>query len=344
MKERNFSMNRYWMYRIRNWVPELAFKGKTKEDWEEWRSKAYPKLLELLGEFPEKVDLNAEVLYSVEDNGIIREKVIFDSEEFMSVPCYVLRPKDMKPDGSNPAIVCSHGHGPYGKDAVAGVRGSAGHEQDIREHNHNYAEQMARAGFLTIVPGVRVYGEKTDGPRPFGNSDPCDVNYVKGSILGIYTLTLNIWDSMRCIDYLETRPEVDKNRIGMMGLSGGGTMTAFTAAIDNRIKAADVMGYINPWARFGIERANFCGSQVVPNIYRYFDTDEIAGLIAPRPLLLEMGIFDQCFYIEDLLKGYEGVKEIYKAAGVEDKLWADVFPGPHSFGGNKAFDFFRKYL
>jgi hypothetical protein len=98
------------------------------------------------------------------------------------------------------------------------------------------------------------------------------------------------------------------------------------------------------WGAFGIERANFCGSQIVPEIYKYFDTDEIAGLIAPRPLLLEMGIFDECFYIQDLLKGYEGVKQIYEAAGVGDRLWSDVFPGPHSFGGNKAFDFFKKYL
>jgi len=211
-------------------------------------------------------------------------------------------------------------------------------------HNHNYGEQMARAGFLTIVPGARVYGEKSDGRDPFPGRDTCNVNYMKGSIIGIYTLTLNVWDSMRCIDYLETRPEVDSGRIGMMGLSGGGTNTTFTSALDKRIKAADIMGYINPWKGFCIERANCCGSQIVPNIYKYFDTDEIAGLIAPRPLLLEMGIFDNCFYIQDLLKGYEGVKEIYKAAGVEEYLWADIFPGQHSFGGNKAFEFFKKHL
>jgi dienelactone hydrolase len=344
MKKRNFSMQEYWMNRIKDWEPVYSFKGETREDWADWRKSAYPKLIELLGEFPKKVDLEPEVQYSVEDKGIIRELVIFNSEEFMSVPCYVLYPANMKADGSNPAIVCSHGHGPCGKDSVAGVRSTPEHEEDIRAHNHNYAEQMARAGFFTIVPGVRVYGEKSDGPDPFPGRDACNVNFIKGAILGIYMLTLNIWDSIRCIDYLETRPEVDKARIGMMGLSGGGTMTAFTGAVDERIKAADIMGYINPLARFGIERANFCGSQIVPELYRYFDTDEIAGLIAPRPLLLEMGIYDECFYIQDQIKGYEGVKDIYKAAGVEDRLWVDIFPGPHSFGGNKAFEFFRKYL
>lgn len=344
MNKRNFSMNQYWMNRIKDWEPVLAFKGSTLQEWDEWKKLAYPKLLQLLGEFPERVELNAEVQYEVEDSGIIRERVVFDSEEFMSVPCYVLRPKNMKKDGTNAAIVCSHGHGPFGKDPIAGVRSTPEHIQDIENHNHNYAEQMARAGYLTIVPGVRVYGEKSDGPDPFPGRDACNVNFLKGAILGVYPLTLSIWDSIRCIDYLETRAEVDKNRIGMMGLSGGGTLTAFTSAIDKRIKAADIMGYINPWAAFGIERANFCGSQIVPDIYKYFETDEIAGLIAPRPLLLEMGIFDECFFIQDLLKGYEGVKEIYCAAGANESLWADIFPGPHSFGGNKAFDFFKKYL
>ena len=89
-----------------------------------------------------------------------------------------------------------------------------------------------------------------------------------------------------------------------MGLSQGGTMTTFTAAVEPRIKAADIISYVNPWRGFGITRGNFCGSQIVPGIYRDLDTDDIAGLIAPRPLLIEMGIYDDCFFIQDLLKGY----------------------------------------
>ncbi len=341
---RNFSMKAYWDRIARDWTPLLKFKGKSKSDWSRWRKEAYAKYMELLGRFPKKVPLQAEVESSVEDGDLIRERVVFDSEEFMSVPCQVLRPKDMKATGKNPAILCSHGHGPFGKDPVAGIRSSSAHAANIKENNYNYGEQMARAGFLTLCPDLRVFGERRDGPDPFPGRDPCNVNFVKGVILGIHTLALNVWDMKCCIDYLETRPEVDKNRIGMMGLSQGGTMTTFTSAAEPRIKAADIMGYVNPWANFGIARANFCGSQIVPNIYRFFDTDDIAGLIAPRPLLLEMGIYDNCFFIHDLLKGYEGVKKIYKAAGCEDKLWADIHSGPHGFAGNKAFEFFRKYL
>ena len=130
----------------------------------------------------------------------------------------------------------------------------------------------------------------------------------------------------------------------MMGLSQGGTMTAFTAAVEPRIKAADVIGYVNPFASFGVHRGNFCGSQILPGLYQWLDTSDIAGLIAPRPLLLEMGVADSCFYFQDLWQGYRETRRIYEAAGAEDRLWPDVHPGAHAFAGHRAFSFFKQYL
>jgi cephalosporin-C deacetylase-like acetyl esterase len=152
------------------------------------------------------------------------------------------------------------------QDPVTGMRSCPEMEEDIRTQNYNFAEIMAKAGFLTISPDWRVFGERSDGRNPFPGRDKCNVNFIKGSILGIWTLTLNIWDAKCCIDYLETRHEVDPNRIGIMGLSYGGTMTTFTSAVEPRIKAANIMGYFNPWYEFGMKRANFCGSQIVPYI------------------------------------------------------------------------------
>jgi len=270
--------------------------------------------------------------------------VVFDSEEHMSVPAVVLRPVDMGEDGSNPAIICSHGHGAHGKEPVAGNKTNPSMVSDIQAMNYNYGEQMARAGYLTISPDLRVFGERADGGDPYPGRDRCNVHFVRGAIMGIWTLTLNIFDMMRCVDYLETRPEVDGERIGMMGLSQGGTQTTFSTAAEPRIKCADIIGYLNPWEGFGVNRANFCGSQIVPEVYRYFDTHDIAGLIAPRPLLVEAGTHDTCFFIEDQLVSIEALKKIYAAAGVEEDLWIDVHPGPHAFAANLAFDFFDKYL
>ena len=342
-KRRNFSPTEYWNRLAENHRPELAFEGSDAASYEKWEAAARPKYAELLGRFPESVPLNAEVESTVSDGNLIRQRVVFDVDAYMSIPCQVLFPKEMKPDGSNAAIICCHGHGP-GKDAVAGIRCEPEVDRFIDYHNFDYGVQMANAGFLTICPELRGFGERLDNPPPYPGRDPCNVDYIKGTLIGYYPLTLNLWDIMRCIDYLETRPEVDGARIGMMGLSGGGTMTTFTAAYDTRIKAADIMGYVNPFQEFCYKRANFCGMQILPDLYRWFDTDEIAGLIAPRPLLVEMGIYDECFYIHDMLKGFEGIRDIYAAADAADVLDCDIFPGPHAFGGNKAAGFFAKYL
>ena len=246
MTTRNFSMQAYWENKVENFTPKLHFCAQT-ETWESWRQTAHAKYMDLLGTFPDPVPLEAEVESSVEDDGLIRERVVFNSEPFMSVPCQVLRPKTMAADGTNAAILCSHGHGPFGKDPVAGIRSSDEMSANIELHNYDYGFQMAKAGYLTISPDLRGFGERRDGRNPFPGRDPCNVNYIRGTMLDRWPLTLNIWDMKCCIDYLETRPEVDPKRIGMMGLSQGGTMTTFAAAAEPRIAAADIMGYVNPW-------------------------------------------------------------------------------------------------
>jgi hypothetical protein len=344
MARRNFSMIEYFNRIAAEWEPLLSFQGESRADFDEWHEVAHAKFMELLGEFPEPAPLEPDVVFSIEQEGIIRERVIFDAEEHMSVPCVVLRPADLGEDGSNPAIICSHGHGQFGKEPVSGNRSAAAYVSDIQAMNYDYGWQMAKAGYLTISPDLRVFGERADGGNPYPGRDKCNVHFIRGAIMGIFTLTLNIFDITRCVDYLQTRPEVDGERIGMMGLSQGGTMTTFATAAEPRIKCADIIGYLNPWERFGVNRANFCGSQIVPYCYRWFDTHDIAGLIAPRPLLVEAGVHDRCFFIEDQLVSIEALKKIYAAAGAEDDLWVDVHPGPHAFAGNRAFDFFAQYL
>ena len=344
MSKRNFSMQDYWDRKAEQWTPLLSFRGTTAEEYEAWKAQALPRLLELLGDFPEPVDMRPEIEYAVEEDGLIRERVVFASEEGMSVPCVLLRPRDLPPDKKGAAILCSHGHGAFGKDPIAGVRATPAHIAFIEEHNHDYAYQMAKEGFVTLTPDLRGFGERKDGLDPFPGRDRCNINFLIGALLGLYTLTLNIWDMKCCVDYLQSRPEVDPQRIGMMGVSQGGTMTAFTAAVEPRIKAANICGYGGSWAAFAINRANFCGAQIVPGIFRWFDLPDVFGLIAPRPLLLDMGIYDDNLTIGEQLAGAERTAGIYAAAGCPEVLQTDIHPHGHAYGGGKAPAFFRTYL
>ena len=342
MTTRYFSMQDYWDSRVENWTPELFFHEGT--DWSAWQATAAGRLRQLLGDFPSPVPLQAEIERCWQEDNLIYERVVFNSEERMSVPCILLRRADLPADERHPAVLCVHGHGAFGKDPVAGLCPTPEHEAEMARHDYDYARKLARKGFVTLAPDLRGFGERKDGVDPFPGRDRCNINFIKGALIGAYTLTLNIWDMTCCVDYLQSRPEVDPHRIGMMGLSYGGTVTAFTTAVDPRIRAACVCGYGGSFRDFAINRGNFCGAQTLPEIYRYFDLPELLGLIAPRPLLLHMGERDDNFYFSEMTQGAGRVERIYAAAGAPTCLEREIHPGGHAYGGQRTPLFFKNYL
>ncbi len=348
MAKRNFSLIEYFNRRAEELKPELTFKGKSKADWRKWRKSFSARMKDLCGEWPGPVPLNPGIIYTMDEGDFIRQKIVIDTEKHFSVPVYVLIPKDKKRarKGKLPAILCLHGHGQFGKEAVAGVHDPNRSEltKEIESLNYDYGARMARQGYLTISPDSRGFGELNDGGTPYPGRDKCNVHFIRGLIMGINLLTLNIWDMMKSIDYLQSRKDVDPERIGAMGLSWGGTRTTWIAALDERIKAADIICYLTQFEHFAVREANFCGSQILPHLYKCGDVADIAGLIAPRPLLIESGIHDQCFPIEPVLRAHQHLKRIYRAADAMDKLHTDIFAGGHQFHGPGAFDFFETYL
>jgi dienelactone hydrolase len=345
MAHRDFSMIEYFNRRCGEIKPRLAFAGKNKLDWQAWRTELLAALKALLGEFPQPVPPAPDVVWETVEDGLIKRRIVFDSEQHMSVPALLYMPVDREPGQKLPAILCCHGHGPYGKEAVMGVHmGDPARKQDIAAHNYDYGLQMAKRRYVTMAVDWRAFGERRDGRDPYPGRDPCNVHFIRGSLLGLNMLTLNIWDGMKAIDYLVSRPEVDGNRIGCMGLSGGGTMTTWISLLDERVKVADVICYSDTFPRFAVARANFCGNQFLPGLYRLCDVGDLQGMIAPRPLLLEIGIYDTCFLYEDAIVARDKARRIYQAAGAADKLEVDEFPGEHGFGGRKTFAFFDRFL
>ena len=129
-----------------------------------------------------------------------------------------------------------------------------------------------------------------------------------------------------------------------MGLSFGGTMTTWMSIVDPRIKAADIICYSDRFAAFAVRDGNFCGSQITPGLYALCDLPDLHGLIAPRPLLVEIGTYDDCFMLDAAMSCYREVEKIYAAAGASEKLELDLFEGGHAWGGRKSVNFFRKHL
>ena len=343
--ERNFSMVEYFKLREEKHQPKMRFAVSDRRGFDTWRRDLFSRVKDLLGPMPRQVPLNPEVVWELAEDGLIKRRVVFDTEAEMSVPALLYIPK-AQADSPAPAILCNHGHGAFGKDSVMGVRSGNAPERDaeIERYNYDYGLQMAKRGYVTMAIDYRPFGERSDGGDPYPGRDKCNVHFVRGSVMGINVLALDVHDAMRALDYLCSLDCVDSDRIGAMGLSFGGTMTTWISLMDQRIKAADIMCYSARFKTFGIEKGNFCGSQMVPGLYDLCDLPDLHGLIAPRPLLAEVGAHDQCFTADEAISCTREVAKIYAAAGVSENYEVDLFDGDHRFAGNKAFAFFDKHL
>jgi dienelactone hydrolase len=152
-----------------------------------------------------------------------------------------------------------------------------------------------------------------------------------------------VWDVMRAIDWIGTRPELDAARIGCMGISGGGTCTLFSAALDVRIKAAFVSGYLNTF-RDSIMSVSHCIDNYVPGILNWAENYDIAGLIAPRPLFSEGGDRDPIFPVAATRESYARAKRVYEVFGASSRVQQEIFEGDHMFHGVRGLPFLADAL
>ena len=152
-----------------------------------------------------------------------------------------------------------------------------------------------------------------------------------------------VYDLMRTIDWIETRPELDAARVGCMGISGGGTCTTFAAAVEPRIRAAMVSGYLNSF-RDSILSLAHCIDNYVPGILQWAEMSDVAGLIAPRPLFIESGDRDDIFPVAASRQCFADLQMIYSSFGAKEQVQQEVFAGEHSFYGVRGIPFLKKAL
>ena len=162
-------------------------------------------------------------------------------------------------------------------------------------------------------------------------------------MLGQTMIGWRVYDVMRTIDWIETRKELDAGRVGCMGISGGGTCTLFSAALEPRIRAAMVSGYLNTF-RDSVGSLAHCIDNYVPGILNWAEMHDIAGLTAPRPLFVESGQKDDIFPIAASIESFNHVREIYRVFGTADRIEQEVFPGEHSFWGKRGIPFLARQL
>lgn len=349
MTVRNLSPQQMFADLVADRTPEMAFSGSTKQHFSSWKRKTLPRVLACLGDAPRRVPLNPQLLAEWEYRGLRRQRWIIDVQEHLSATVLVNLPADLKRGQRRPAILCCHGHGPFGKEPIMGNDSSPALAANIDQHRYNYGEQMAQLGYVTYAIDWIGFGERNDHQKPnnwgsIGGRDWCNVYYLHATMLGMTSISINVTHGQAATDFVSSLRQVDGDRLGVMGLSGGGTMTLWMSLCDDRFRAAEIMCYSDLWRAFGIRDNNYCGMQVAPGLFKIVDLPDCQGLIAPRPLLIDIGVNDTCFKVDTAMACFGQVEKIYKAAGVRDRLELDLHPGEHGWGGNLSESFFARHL
>jgi dienelactone hydrolase len=326
---------------------QYSFHAENREQWRDWRRWFRRAIVRELGPDPGVVPLRPEVLARSDQGDYVREKVIFDSEPFMSVPAWVLTPKGLAPGERRPGILCAHGHG-SGKDPLVGL-GADG--QPVEDYQHAIAVQLVRQGYVAIVPDWRGFGERADAEQWVPASwqaceKSCDIIYLTMGYFGFHMLGLEVWDGRKTLDYLLSRDDVDPKRIGCIGCSFGGTMTTYLSALDTRIKTAVICCYISTLDdAMGYRTGpNYCGVMYSPGLAKYGDISDVATLIAPRPLQVQIGERDVCFIKEDAELAASRTQRAYEVIGKPDRFHIDLFPGGHEIDVPAAIAWFSQWL
>jgi dienelactone hydrolase len=325
----------------------FAFHARDLKDAQAWQRRTRKELERILGllDIP-KCPLQVRLIERVNKGDYIREKIVLQTAPHVLMPAYLLIPKaGPKP---LPSVLALHGHG-YGVKDIVGLW-EDGRERSVPDGCHkDFAVALCRKGFAVAAPEISCFGERqTDFSyldTVLGQSAPatCTHTAVLASHLGLSAAGLRVHDARRLVDYLKTRPEFDGNRLGVMGISGGGMHTFFSTCVDTRIRACVISGYYSTF-RDSILAMAHCTCNFVPGLYRFGEMYDLVGLIAPRPVLVEAGTRDPIFPLAAVKRSVARTRQVYNVFGAAGNVETDIFEGRHQISGRRAYDFLLRKL
>lgn len=289
---------------LKNTGPSMVFNPE-KETLSQWQKAAEQKLKELLGLPYNKCDLLFETEHKKELDTHTEIRFTFQSEEGEFVPAILWLPKNScrkKP----PAMICLQGHS-TGMHISFGIKKYDSDKEDTESGDRDFAVQCLNNGIAAVAIDQRCFGERGGTPNP-----DCYTASMAAILSGRTTVGGRVWDVMRLIDVLQNEfsEVLDTDKIYCMGNSGGGTAAFYAVALEKRIKAAiPSCAFATYYGSIG--SMYHCACNYVPAIAKYFDMAEIAGLIAPRPLIIVSGKEDKIFPLDTAEHEFNRLKNIY---------------------------------
>ena len=322
----------------------LPFVAKSPADARAWQKRARAALIDCLGflDTP-KVAPKLRTVERVDRGRYVRHKIVIRTSDESELPLYLLVPKNIR--GNRPAVLALNGHG-YGVKDIVGLWEDGSERKNPDGYHRDFAAQLADRGFVVAAPEISCFGERQFTNTTFranGLNGSCHNVATYATMLGKSAAGLRVMDGMRVVDYLQTLEFVDAEHIGAMGISGGGMHAFFSAAVDPRITAAVISGYFCDW-RHSILSIFHCTCNFVPGILNIGELSDLAGLIAPRPMLVESGLRDEIFPIEHVKRTVAKARRAWKLFGADANFETDYFEGRHRINGPAAYDFLARHL
>jgi dienelactone hydrolase len=344
----------------------LSFLGGGFRSVEDFRRAGRDRVFELLHYRPEKVEPKAEVVEREEREDHVREKVLFSTSPHFRVPAYVLIPKGLKKPA--PAIVDLHSHGGmflFGKEKVVDL--GKNHPTMTGYHQRNYdgrptATEFVKRGYVVISIDALFFGERRallDEDVKYGYDHAKytaeDVSHLNQKCRGKERTLVNalafagmtwpgvvFWDDIRTVDYLVSRSEVDPKRVGCLGISMGGYRTMFLAALDERIKAACITGFmstVRPMMKAHVDTHS--NIHFIHGLHAHLDWPDVASLHAPMPLMVQQCSQDKLFPLQGMKDSVAKIEAAYEKANCKEQFSGRFYDEPHIFTKKMQDDAFQ---
>jgi cephalosporin-C deacetylase-like acetyl esterase len=329
-------------------LSKKTFDGATTlAEWKERRPRLYQEYLYMLGlsPLPEKTPLQAKVTGKLERDNFIVEKLHFQSKPGLYVTANLYRPKTIK--GKLPAVLYVCGHSWKGRDGNK----SAHQDHGMWFATNGYVCIILDTLQLGEIPGVHhgTYGTPYRHFRTYGIKDRPEVeNRFWWYCAGYTPAGVECWNGIRAIDYLCSRPDVDPERIGVTGISGGGAATFWIAAADERVKVAvpvSGMSDLESYVKHKVINGH-CDCMFLYNTYQW-EWTTIAALVAPRPLLFANSDNDRIFPMDGNRRIIDRLRKLYKLYGKPELVDEYVSKGDHAYRPDlriAVFKFLNKHL
>ena len=363
--------------------PKLSFRKKQWNHIDTWKKKAFSKAKELVAAPDIKKDSNVTVHKKYTYDGLEIEEISWQlSNGNGPTQAIVLKPEGMKE--KLPAILALHDHGGnkyFGKRKITRVSDIL--HPIIEEHQKNYyedrawANEIAKRGYVVLIHDVFAFGSRRvllddvsgitwggassnlviDG-NPEEEQNIAKYNEWASNHEHVMSKSLftagTTWpgvvlaEDQAALSILANRTDVNVERIGCAGLSGGGLRTNYLAGLDERIKCAVSVGFMSTWNDFLLNKSfTHTWMMYAPLLPQYLEFPEILGLRVPLPTMVQSNNQDDLYTLPEMQKADEILSEVYKKAGAAENYSGKFYEGHHKFDAQMqadAFDWFDKWL